>query len=173
MADLGSLLRVESVERPRHSAALLARFSPDGDPEALMQRFFDKADIRIGRLIAFAIFFQFALLLVTVAWGPLAKALGWFLLPLGQSALLAYSTHLFVIALFTHYAPRIPALRNTSALANTFVQAAGIGLVFAVVQLAPVLKQVAVSTRETVVALVAPSNQILVVPRHVVGRRSH
>lgn len=156
----------------RHSAALLGHFSPDGDPAVLMQRFFDKSDVRIGRLIAFAIFFQFALLLVTVAWKPLARALGWLLLPLGQSALLAYGTHLFVIALFTHYVPRVPALRNTSALANTLVQVVGIGLVFAVVRLTPALKQAVVEVRETVAALVAPSDRILVVPQHIPGRRS-
>lgn len=155
----------------RHSAELLGRFSPDGDPAVLMQRFFDKGDVRIGRLIAFAIFFQFALLLVTVAWRPLLKALGWFLLPLGQSALLAYSTHLFVIALFTYYVPRIPALHNTSAVANTLVQLVGLGLVYGVVRLAPVVEDIAVAARETVTALVAPSDQILVLPQRVSGRR--
>jgi len=34
----------------RHSATILARFSPDGDPAVLTARFFDKGDVRIGRL---------------------------------------------------------------------------------------------------------------------------
>lgn len=156
----------------RHSAAIFSRLSPDGDPAVLTQRYFDKADVRIGRLIAFAVFFQFALLLTTIAWRPLLKAFGWFLLPLGQSALLAYSAHLFVIALFTHYVPRIPALRNTSALANTVVQLVGIALVYAVVRLTPMLKRAVASARETAAALVAPSDRILVASQRIPGRRS-
>jgi hypothetical protein len=159
------------IEFHRHSGAILAWFTPDGDSDVLTQRLFDKSDVRIGRLIVFAIFFQFALLLVTIAWRPLLRALGWFLLPLGQSALLAYSTHLFVIALFTHYVPRVPALQNTSSLANTLVQLAGIGLVYAVVRLTPVVKYAVADARETVTALVAPSHQMLVAPRRVVERR--
>jgi hypothetical protein len=157
----------------RNSGIILGRFSPDGDATQLTQQLFDKSDVRIGRLIAFAVFFQFALLLVTVAWQPLLKTVGWFLLPLGQSALLAYSTHLFVIALFTYTMPRIPALHNTSALVNTLVQLIGVGIVYVVIQLTPVLKHAVASGRETVRALVAPSDQVLVSPPRNVGRRGH
>ncbi len=155
----------------RMSVEILGRFSPDGDSTVLMARFFDKGDVRIGRLIAFAIFFQFFLALVTVAWQPLFKALGWFLLPLGQSALLAYGTHLFVIAFFTHYVMQIPGFRNTSALQNTVVQVAGIGIIFLVVRLTPALKYVAAITRDTIVAIVAPSQQALAAPLRITERR--
>ncbi|MDQ6908898.1 MAG: OpgC domain-containing protein, partial [Chloroflexota bacterium] len=166
-----TLLCAGLIEFHRYSTALLGRFSPDGDPTVLTARLFDKGDVRIGRLIAFAIFFQFFLALVTVAWQPLVKALGWFLLPLGQSALLAYGTHLFVIAFFTHYVMQIPGFRNTSALQNTVVQVAGIGIVFLVVQLTPALKRVTTATRATIGAIVAPSQQALATPQHIAARR--
>ena len=168
-----TLLCAGLIEFHRHSAEILARFSPDGDPAALTARFFDKGDVRIGRLIAFAIFFQFFLALVTVAWQPVRKAFGWLLLPLGQSALLAYSAHLFVIAFFTHYVAQIPGFRNTSALQNTVVQVAGIGIVFAVVRLTPVLTYAALATRETISAMIAPSQQTLVASRQAAERRGH
>ncbi len=155
----------------RNSAAILGRFSPDGDPTALTEQLFDKGEVRIGRLIAFAIFAQFFFLLLTIAWQPLLKALGWFLLPLGQSALLAYSTHLFVIAFFTHYIPRLPGFHNTSALTNTLVQIVGIGLVYGVVRLTPVVKTVAASARATVTALIVPAHQVLVQPRNATEHR--
>jgi hypothetical protein len=156
----------------RNSAAILSRFSPDGDPTALTAQLFDKSDVRIGRLIAFAIFFQFFLALVTVAWEPLSWALGWFLLPLGQSALLAYSTHLFVIVLFTKYVHSIPGFQNTAAFGNTVVQLTGIFLVYTVVRLAPALKHAIVGAREAVTALIAPSHRLPVASRSAVGRRS-
>lgn len=159
----------------RHSAEILARFSPDGDPDVLTERLFNKADVRIGRIIAFAAFFAFAMLLTTIAWQPLFKMLGWFLLPLGQSALLAYSTHLFVIALFTRYAPHVPGFDNTSPLCNTLIQIAGIGLVYGVVRLTPALKTVARDARETISAVIAPSQRVLVAPHthHAAERRGH
>jgi hypothetical protein len=158
----------------RNSTAILGRLSPDGDPSALLERFFDKANVRIGRLVAFAIFFQFFLLLVTIAWQPLVRALGWFLLPLGQSALLAYSTHLFVIAFFTHYVPRIPGYTNTSAPVNTAVQLAGIGIIYAVVRLTPALKTATVGAYRAIAAHQAPARQpVPVLPSsRAVSRRS-
>ena len=145
----------------RHSAEILGRFSPDGDPAVLTNRLFEKSDVRIGRLVAFAVFFLFAILVTTIAWTPIYKALGWFLMPLGQSALLAYSTHLFVIAFFTRYTPRVPWLHNTSAFANTLVQLVGISLVYSVVRLTPAMKTAAASARETVAALLALSYRML------------
>ncbi len=166
-----TLLCAGLIEFHRYSAKLLGHFSPDGDPTVLTARLFDKGDVRIGRLIAFAIFFQFFLALVTVAWHPLHTALGWFLLPLGQSALLAYGTHLFVIAFFTHYVMHIPGFRNTSALQNTVVQVAGISIIFLVVWVTPALKQVATTTRATIGAIVAPSQQVLATPQRIAARR--
>ncbi len=168
-----AVLFAASVIFYNNSAAILARIAPDGDTDALMEQFFSKPDVRIGRIAVFAVFFPLAMLLVTVAWKPLVAVLGWLLMPLGQSALLAYSTHLFVIAFFTRLVPQIPGFHNTSALANTIVQLAGIGLVFAVVRLTPAIKAVAVGARQTVRTLLAPSQQALVVPQssRVIERR--
>ena len=168
-----ALLFAASVVFYNWSAAILTRLAPDADPDALMQQFFSKPDVRIGRIAVFAVFFPLALLLVTQLWRPLVAALGWFLLPLGQSALLAYSTHLFVLAFFTRLVPLIPGFRNTSAPVNTVTQLAGVGLVYVIVRLTPAIKRLAADVRQTVVALVAPSQQTLVAPQapRVIARR--
>ena len=54
---------------------------------------FGKADVRPGRILASMVVFGFFYLLATQAWRPLHRALGWLLLPLGQSALYAYAAH--------------------------------------------------------------------------------
>ncbi len=51
----------------RENARILAPFTLDGDTAEIMDRFFGKADVRIGRVLAFAIFFQFFLMLVTAS----------------------------------------------------------------------------------------------------------
>jgi hypothetical protein len=58
---------------------------------------FDKPSVSWGRLLGIGIAAPFFFLLVTVLWNPLVRATGWLLLPLGQSALVAYSAHLVVI----------------------------------------------------------------------------
>ena len=58
---------------------------------------FNKSPLGAGRVVTFVIFAAFAQQLVSRFWVPLQWAFGWFLLPLGQSALLAYGSHLFLI----------------------------------------------------------------------------
>ncbi len=59
----------------------------------LLEYVFGKADVRPGRIIASIIVFGFLYLLVTEAWRPIRRGLGWLLLPLGRDALYAYAAH--------------------------------------------------------------------------------
>jgi len=59
----------------------------------LLETVFSKADARFGRIVASIVVFGFLYLLVTEAWRPLSRALGWLMLPLGKNALYAYSAH--------------------------------------------------------------------------------
>src|SRR6185369_15166617 len=71
----------------------------------LLEMIFSKADVRPGRLLASVVLFTFLYLLVTVAWQPIHRALGWLLIPLGQNALYAYTAHVVLalpIALIMH-----------------------------------------------------------------------
>jgi enterochelin esterase-like enzyme len=59
----------------------------------LLEVVFGKSDVRPGRIAASIIVFGFFFLLVSELWRPLHRAVGWFLLPLGMSALYAYAAH--------------------------------------------------------------------------------
>jgi enterochelin esterase-like enzyme len=59
----------------------------------LLETVFSKADARFGRIVASIVVFGFLYLLVTEAWRPLSRGLGWLLLPLGKNALYAYAAH--------------------------------------------------------------------------------
>ena len=98
---------------------------------------FSKSDQQIGRIISFAIVATFAVSLVTNLWRPLLRGLGWLLIPLGQSALLAYGLHLFVIMLTTLAGPHLFGDGTFSAEQNAALQAGGILLIWLVVTMRP------------------------------------
>jgi hypothetical protein len=58
---------------------------------------FAKANLGPGRLLLFLAIFLAAYLVLTVCWAPLERALGWLLLPLGQTALYGYTLQLFLV----------------------------------------------------------------------------
>jgi len=92
--------------------------------------FFFKPDVRPGRLLAAAVFFPLAHLLVTTAWRPLLAGLGWFLLPLGQNSLLAYSLQLPIVLTAATILSQIGLERGYPAV-NTAVQLAAVVTVWA------------------------------------------
>jgi hypothetical protein len=115
--------------------ALLPSSSP---PVMFVEQLFGKVDLRIGRLLVFAGFFTFAFALVTHAWAPIHRALGWLLLPLGQDALSAYILHLFVVALAGKVRPLVFGTIQATPLENTVFQMAGIAFIWAAIVLRPI-----------------------------------
>ncbi|MFN8558352.1 MAG: OpgC domain-containing protein [Dehalococcoidia bacterium] len=71
------------------------------DPTVASALIFDKAQVRIGRMVVFAGLFVFAYALLTLAWTPIRRTVGWFLLPLGHHALAAYALHIYLVGIFT------------------------------------------------------------------------
>lgn len=61
------------------------------------QFLFGKMSLGPGRVLAFAVFAALAYVVVTRLWAPLRLVAGWLLMPFGQSALVAYGAHLFLI----------------------------------------------------------------------------
>lgn len=81
-----------------YSDRLIALFTQNPEQASnvelfLLETVFSKADARFGRIVASIVVFGFLYLLVTEAWRPLSRALGWLMLPLGKNALYAYSAH--------------------------------------------------------------------------------
>jgi len=97
-------------------------------------QFTNKWQVRPGRLIAAGVLFPTVYLLVTLAWRPLHRALGWLLLPLGRHSLFAYSAHLFVVLLTTTVFPLIPGCDRSDPSINSLVQLTGVMLIWTTVQ---------------------------------------
>jgi hypothetical protein len=104
----------------------------------LVDQLFGKVDLRIGRLFIFAGFFIFAYTLVTLAWVPIRRALGWLLLPLGQDALSAYILHVFVVALAAKVKPMIFGTTSPTPVANAVLQLLGIAVIWTAIRLRPI-----------------------------------
>jgi hypothetical protein len=137
--------------------------SPHG---MLVEHLFGKVDLRIGRLLVFAGFFIFAFGLVTFAWAPIRRALGWLLLPLGQDALSAYILHLFVAALAVKVKPLVFTTGSATPMEHTICQLVGIAFIWMAIMLRPIaLTQLHTGfTRAT--ALLATGRAYLYSPGH-------
>jgi len=118
------------------NAAILGPWAPDGDAAALLDRWFDKSALPFPRLVACAIVFAFLWTLVSRCWGPIRRAFGGFLLPLGQGALYAYAAHLFVIiglqllVLQVWQQGRATDYSTLDRNLDTLLQIAGLGIVW-------------------------------------------
>lgn len=119
------------------NAAIIGPWVPDGDAAAWLDRWFDKSALPFPRLVACAIVFAFLWQLVSRCWVPIKRALGGFLLPLGQGALYAYAAHLFVIiglqilVLQVWQQGRATGYSTLNRELDTLLQVAGIGIVWA------------------------------------------
>jgi hypothetical protein len=100
---------------------------------------FAKEDVGPGRIVAFAIVATFAYTVLTVAWLPARRALGWLLLPLGYHALTAYALHIFLEALATRGVRAWYGDVQPGALVTTAVQLAGVAATWAVILAWPAL----------------------------------
>ena len=120
----------------RSQLGIVTRVTPWHDAAALMNNAFGKSELRVGRIVAFAITMVAAYALVSVAWRPVRWLLGWLLQPLGQHALGAYMLHLFVVAILTKFAPHVVSAASTSPAALTaLLQATGILAIWALIRL--------------------------------------
>jgi hypothetical protein len=105
----------------------------------LVEHLFGKVDLRIGRLLVFASFFSFAVLLLTLTWKPMCRMLGWLLLPLGQDALSAYILHLFVVVLAVKVRPMLLGIGSDNSFHNTLFQLGGIIFIWTALMVRPLL----------------------------------
>jgi S-formylglutathione hydrolase FrmB len=94
----------------------------------LEDAFFAKGYVRPGRVVASVIVFGFLFQLVTLIWTPIRRGLGWLLLPLGQNALYAYSSHVVLALLLGLAAIQLPLAAGYGL--NATIQLASIGLIW-------------------------------------------
>jgi enterochelin esterase-like enzyme len=133
----------------------------------LLTTVFGKSDLRLGRLVAFALVFVAFFLATTEWWPMLRRWLGWLVLPLGQNALFTYSAHVAIAAGVAIEQRRLGTLDSASARENAAFQLASILVIWALVRLR--LPARVFSTRQ--VGLAAPvllaAVALVVLPRVV------
>ena len=132
-AGLGCALLVVVYEHPAAGLGPVQAVIGYGliDPADVQTEWFGKANLGVGRIIASAVVFTFAFLLVTHAWRPLRWSLGWLLLPLGQNALLAYTAHV-LLSLVVEAVPSVGKPSSVYAQWDSAVlQIIGVGVIWA------------------------------------------
>ena len=98
-----------------------------------------KSDLRWGRLLTFALVFTVFFLATTRWWAALRRWLGWFVVPLGQNALFAYSIHVLIAVGVAAYAVHrlTGGIEAIPAWKNAAIQIGTLGVVWCLVQLRP------------------------------------
>jgi len=117
----------------------LPRIMADPELAASIQLFllevvFGKSDLRPGRIVASIIVFGFFFLLVSELWRPLYRALGWFLLPLGQSALYAYAAHVVLAVPITILLDSLTIPDRYARPVNAVVQIATLAVIWLLIK---------------------------------------
>jgi hypothetical protein len=95
---------------------------------------FDKASLGIGRIAAFASAAVLIYTVLTIAWRPIERVVGWLLIPLGQASLYAYAVHLFTIVLAYNVPPYVGSDQPGWELHNTVGQLLLVLLIWAMVK---------------------------------------
>jgi hypothetical protein len=97
--------------------------APQGQAgQAALDALFGKEFARPGRLLAFAVFFPLLYLILTYAWAPFNRVLGWLLVPFGQNALYVYAVHLFAVYVCALFLPLVGGFDRLTPWMNTPVQ---------------------------------------------------
>ncbi|HYH76755.1 MAG TPA: OpgC domain-containing protein [Arthrobacter sp.] len=92
--------------------------------------FFGRTYLEMGRLLNVLVLVVAAYAFLTAYWKPVERALGWFLIPLGQATLYVFILHLVLIAAIAN----IPLLRQGDILINTAAYAVVLGLLWLMVK---------------------------------------
>ncbi|MBV9581600.1 MAG: OpgC domain-containing protein [Chloroflexi bacterium] len=98
---------------------------------------FGKSELRLGRLVAFAVVFVLLFLVTTTWWRQIRYWSGWLFLPLGQNALYAYAAHVVVVFAVAYGVQRFSVDNALPAAGNAVVQIASVLLIWGLVQLRP------------------------------------
>jgi hypothetical protein len=103
---------------------------PDNVFRPIYAAFFERTYVDVGRLVNVIVVVIAGYALLTAYWRPIHKAVGWFLVPLGQATLYVFIMHVF----FALIAANIPALNEGNIWANTAANIVILGLLWAMVK---------------------------------------
>lgn len=103
---------------------------PDAAYRTMYDALFGRTYLDPGRLLNVLVLVVAAYAFLTAYWKPVERALGWFLIPLGQATLYVFILHVVLIAIIAN----IPVLRQDDILINTAAYAAILGLLWLMVK---------------------------------------
>ncbi len=100
----------------------------------IYRRFFQKNTLGVLRVVNYAVALVTAMVALTVAWVPLRRWLGWFLIPIGQCTLYVFILHLFVVAFINIIIPFKISISHDDIWLNTAAHAAALAFLWAMVR---------------------------------------
>ena len=103
---------------------------PESTFHTVYDGFFERTYLGVGRLVNVLLLVVTAYALLSAYWRPLERALGWFLIPLGQATLYVFILHVFLILL----AANVPALQQGNLWLNTGAYVVVLGLLWVMVK---------------------------------------
>jgi hypothetical protein len=129
---LATLFAAFSWNNPYLSSALDARIAliPDGAYRDAYGAFFGRTFLEAGRLLDVFLVTIALYAALTAYWRPLNRAVGWFLVPLGQASLYVFILHVFLVLAVSN----IPALQAGDAWIDTVAYVVILGLIWVMVR---------------------------------------
>ncbi|MEX5259316.1 OpgC domain-containing protein [Kocuria sp. CPCC 205263] len=103
---------------------------PDTTFRTVYDSFFERTFLGVGRLVNVLLVIITGYALLSAYWRPLERALGWFLIPLGQATLYVFILHVFLILL----AANVPALQQGNLWLNTGAYVVILGVLWVMVK---------------------------------------
>ena len=129
---LAVLFALFALSNPYLSSAYDVRLAllPDALHQALYSGYFGRTYLGAGRLLNVLVVVIAAYTLLTAYWKLMERALGWFLIPLGQATLYVFIIHVFLILALAN----IPVLQQGNVWLNTGAYVLVLGLVWTMVK---------------------------------------
>ncbi|MEX5257519.1 OpgC domain-containing protein [Kocuria arenosa] len=103
---------------------------PESTFRAVYDAFFGRTYLGIGRLVNVLLVVIAGYAVLSAYWRPLERALGWFLVPLGQATLYVFIVHVFLILAVAN----VPALQQGNLWLNTAAYVVVLGLLWVMVR---------------------------------------
>jgi fucose 4-O-acetylase-like acetyltransferase len=103
---------------------------PESTFRYIYDNFFTRTYLGPGRLLNVLLITIAFYALLSAFWKPLARALGWFLIPLGQATLYVFIMHVFFILAVAN----VPVLRDGNLWLNTAAYIALLAMLWAMVK---------------------------------------
>jgi hypothetical protein len=129
---LATLLLVFAWSNPYLSNPLDVRLAllPDTTYQAIYDAWFQRTRIEPGRLLDVLLVVVVGYAILTAFWRPIHRALGWFLVPLGQATLYVFIMHVLLALV----AANVPGLATAGVLVGTLAYVVILGLLWVMVR---------------------------------------